>query len=88
MDVFEARRKAHTGTGKRVVPRGFGSFSRELPAQKTGAQSAPRPADHLPAYHKPKGAPAIGEAMLRDEIAAGDRSVRLPPAARSMPCRR
>ena len=45
MDVFEARRKAHTGTGRRVVPRGFGSFSRELPAEKIGAQSAHR-GDH------------------------------------------
>ena len=36
MDAFEARLKAHTAEGKRVVFRGFGSFSRGLPAQKTG----------------------------------------------------
>lgn len=36
MDIFEARLKAHTAKGKRVVFRGFGSFSRGLPAQKTG----------------------------------------------------
>ena len=33
MDAFEARLKAHTAEGKRVVLRGFGSFSRGLPAQ-------------------------------------------------------
>ena len=36
MDAFEARLKAHISEGKRVVFRGFGSFSRGLPAQKTG----------------------------------------------------
>ena len=47
MDAFEARLKAHISEGKRVVFRGFGSFSRGLPAQKDRARSAHRKADHL-----------------------------------------
>lgn len=61
MDAFEARLKAHIAEGKRVVFRGFGSFSRGLPAQKTGRN----PRTGLPitytAYHKPKNVPAVGE---------------------------
>ena len=61
MDAFEARLKAHIAEGKRVVFLGFGSFSRGLPAQKTGRN----PRTGLPitytAYHKPKNVPAVGE---------------------------
>ena len=71
MDVFEARLKAHTGAGKRVVLRGFGSFSRGMPATKSGRNPRTGKPITYTAYHKPKSAPAVGEATLRDEIAAG-----------------
>ena len=71
MDVFEARLKAHTGAGKRVVLRGFGSFSRGLPAEKAGRNPRTGTPITYTAYRKPKDTPAIGEAALRDEIAAG-----------------
>jgi len=70
MDAFEARLKAHTAEGKRVVFRGFGSFSRGLPAQKTGRNPRTGKPITYTAYHKPKSVPAVGEAALRDEIAA------------------
>lgn len=50
--------------------RGFGSFLRSLPAQKTGRNPRTgRPITYT-AYHKPKAAPAVGVATLRDEITA------------------
>lgn len=83
MDAFEARLKAHTAEGKRVVFRGFGSFSRGLPAQKAGRNPRTgRPITYT-AYHKPKGAPAVGEATLRDEIAA-DAQVSQAAAGRAL----
>ena len=71
IDVLEARLKAHTGAGKRVVLRGFGSFSRGLPAEKAGRNPRTGTPITYTAYRKPKDTPAIGEAALRDEIAAG-----------------
>ncbi len=83
MDAFEARLKAHIAEGKRVVFLGFGSFSRGLPAQKTGRN----PRTGLPitytAYHKPKNVPAVGETTLRNEIAA-DAQVSLAEAGRAL----
>ena len=71
MDVFEAGLKAHTGARKRVVLRGFGSFSRGLPAEKIGRNPRTgRPISYT-AYHKAKGAPAVGIAALCEEIASG-----------------
>jgi len=69
MGAFESRLKAHTDAGKRVVFRGFGSFSRGVPAQKTGRNPRTGKPITYTAYHKPKGVPAVGEATLRDEIA-------------------
>ena len=71
MDAFEARLKAHTGAGKRVVLRGFGSFSRGLPATKSGRNPRTGQPITYTAYRKAKSAPAIGEATLRDQIVAG-----------------
>ncbi len=70
IDAFEARLKAHTDAGQRVVLRGFGSFSRGLPRQKAGRN--PRTGQPLTytAYHKPKHAPPVVEADLCREIAA------------------
>ena len=70
IDAFEARLKAHTDAGQRVVLRGFGSFSRGLPSQKAGRN--PRTGQPLTytAYHKPKHAPPVVEADLCREIAA------------------
>ena len=74
---------ARTAEGKRVVFRGFGRFSRGVPAQKTGRNPRTgRPITYT-AYHKPKGVPAIGEATLRDEIAA-DAQVSLAAAGRAL----
>jgi len=70
MDAFEARLKAHTAEGKRVVFRGFGSFSRGLPAQKTGRNPRTGKPITYTAYHKPKSVPAVGEAALCAETAA------------------
>ena len=71
MDAFEARLKAHIGAGKRVVLRGFGSFSRGLPAAKSGRNPCTGKPITYTAYRKPKGTPTVGETALRDEIAAG-----------------
>lgn len=69
IDAFEARLKAHTDAGQRVVLRGFGSFSRGLPSPKVGRN--PRTGQPLiyTAYHKPKNAPAVSEADLCGEVA-------------------
>ena len=83
MDAFEARLKAHTAEGKRVVFRGFGSFSRGLPAQKSGRNPRTGRPITCTAYHKPKSAPAVGEAALRGEIAA-DAQVSLAEAGRAL----
>jgi DNA-binding protein HU-beta len=83
MDAFEARLKAHTAEGKRVVFRGFGSFSRGLPAQKTGRNPRTGKPITYTAYHKPKSVPAVGEATLRNEIAA-DAQVSLAEAGRAL----
>ena len=83
MDAFDARLKAHTAEGKRVVFRGFGSFSRGLPAQKTGRNPRTGQPITYSAYHKPGSAPAVGEATLRNEIAADAQVVSPKPVARS-----
>ena len=83
MDAFEARLKAHTAEGKRVVFRGFGSFSRGLPAQKTGRNPRTGKPITYTAYHKPKNGPAVGETTLRNEIAA-DAQVSLAEAGRAL----
>jgi DNA-binding protein HU-beta len=83
MGAFEARLKAHTAEGKRVVFRGFGSFSRALPAQKTGRNPRTGQPITYTAYHKPKSVSAVGETMLRNEIAA-DAEVSLAEAGRAL----
>ena len=83
MDAFEARLKAHISEGKRVVFRGFGSFSRGLPAQKTGRTPRTGKPITYTAYHKPKSLPAVGETTLRNEIAA-DAQVSLDEAGRAL----
>ena len=83
MDAFEARLKAHIAEGKRVVFRGFGSFSRGLPAQKTGRNPRTGKPITYTAYHKPKNLPAVGETTLRNEIAA-DAKVSLAEAGRAL----
>lgn len=60
IDAFEARLKAHTDAGKRVVFRGFGSFSRGLPSQKGRAQSTDRPAAHLHRVSQAEKRPGSG----------------------------
>lgn len=69
LDAFETHLKAHIDAGNRVVLRGFGSFSRGLPATRTGRN--PRTGATMPVtvYHRPKGAPAVGEDTLRGQIA-------------------
>ena len=83
MDAFEARLKAHTAECKRVVFRGFGSFSRGLPAQKTGRNPRTGKPITYTAHHKPKSVPAVGETTLRNEIAA-DAQVSLAEAGRAL----
>ena len=41
VEAFEARLKAHGDAGKRIVIRGFGSFSRACRARRPGAIRAP-----------------------------------------------
>jgi DNA-binding protein HU-beta len=69
LDAFEKHLKAHIDAGNRVVLRGFGTFSRGLPATRTGRN--PRTGATMPVtvYHRPKGAPVVGEDTLREEIA-------------------
>lgn len=69
IDAFEARLKLHTDAGKRVVFRGFGSFSRGVPTPKV--ERNPRTGQPLTytAYHKPKNASAVSEAELCSEVA-------------------
>lgn len=69
LDAFELHLKAHIDAGNRVVLRGFGTFSRGLPATRTGRN--PRTGATMPVtvYHRPKGAPAVGEDTLRADIA-------------------
>jgi len=83
IDAFEARLKAHTDAGQRVVLRGFGSFSRGLPSPKVGRN--PRTGQPLTytAYHKPKHAPAVAETDLCREIAA-DAEVSAGAASRAL----
>lgn len=70
LDAFETHLKAHIDAGNRVVLRGFGSFSRGLPATRTGRNPRTGAAMPVTVYHRPKGAPVIGEDTLRGEIAA------------------
>lgn len=68
IDAFETRLKAHTDAGKRVVFRGFGSFSRGLPSQKIGRNPQTGQPLTYTAYHKPKNAPSVAEADLCREV--------------------
>ena len=70
LDAFETHLKAHIDAGRRVVLRGFGSFSRGLPATRTGRNPRTGAAMPVTVYHRPKGAPAVGKDTLRGEIAA------------------
>jgi len=70
LDAFETHLKAHIDAGKRVVLRGFGTFSRGVPATRTGRNPRTGAAMPVTVYHRPKGAPAVGEDILRGEIAA------------------
>ncbi len=54
-----------------------------MPAQKTGRNPRTGQSITYTAYHKPKSAPAVGEATLRDEIAA-DAPVSLAAADRAL----
>ncbi len=69
IDAFEARLKLHTDAGKRVVFRGFGSFSRGVPTTKVGRNPQTGQPLTYTAYHKPKNAPAVSEADLCGEVA-------------------
>lgn len=68
MDALEARIKAHSDAGERVMLRGLGSFSRGAPAQKAGRN--PRTGQPLiyTAYHRTTGAPSCSESKLCGEI--------------------
>lgn len=70
VDSLEARIKAHSDAGERVMLRGLGSFSRGSPAQKTGRN--PRTGQPLTytAYHRTTGAPSCSESKLCGEISA------------------
>lgn len=70
LDALEARIKAHSDAGERVMLRGLGSFSRGAPAQKTGRN--PRTGQPLTytAYHRVTGAPSCSESKLCGEISA------------------
>lgn len=70
LDAFETHLKAHIDAGNRVVLRGFGTFSRGVPATRTGRNPRTGAAMPVTVYHRPKGAPAVGEDILRSEIAA------------------
>jgi DNA-binding protein HU-beta len=83
IDAFEARLKAHTDAGKRVVFRGFGSFSRGLPSQKVGRNPQTGQPLTYTAYHKPKNAPSVAEADLCREVAA-DAQVSEAAASRAL----
>lgn len=65
LDAFEA----HIDAGKRVVLRGFSTFSRDVPATRTGRNPRTGAAMPVTVYHRPKGAPTVGEDSLRGEIA-------------------
>lgn len=69
LDAFETHLKAHIDAGKRVVLRGFGTFSRGVPATRTGRNPRTGAAMPVTVYHRPKGAPAVGEDILRADIA-------------------
>lgn len=70
LNAFETHLKAHIEARKRVVLRGFSTFSRGVPATRTGRNPRTDTAMQVTVYHRPKGARAVGEDTLRGEIAA------------------
>jgi len=83
LDALEARIKAHSDAGERVMLRGLGSFSKGAPAQKVGRN--PRTGQPLTytAYHRVTGAPSCSESKLCGEISA-DTSLNPNAAKRAM----
>ncbi len=69
-EAFETCLKAHIDAGKRVVLRGFGSFSRGLPTRKAGRNPRTGVPITYTAYHKPKNVPAVSSAAFYREVAA------------------
>lgn len=70
LNAFETHLKVHIEACKHVVLRGFSTFSRGVPATRTGRNPRTSAAMQVTVYHRPKGARAVGEDNLRGEIAA------------------
>ena len=87
VEAFEARLKAHGDAGKRIVIRGFGSFSRACRARRPGAIRAPASRSLTPRTTSRRTSRRWPNRACAARLPPTRKSAKPPPNARWTPCK-